>query len=321
MEPDDKKKVIGEYTGKFFTLLELEGNEKVVEWCMKAGLISPKYTCPKCGENMKLKKKKGSFDGLEWRCRIEKEIGGSIRHDICRSLRNGSFFSHSHLSLCDILRITRYWFGRCFHQFVMNEVRIQNHTVVDWFTFFREICMIDVIDKSTRIGGDGVIVELAEFEFGNMKYGKGKPANACWVFGGVERGSSKCFFRTVEVANKESLLSVVKEWILPGSTIISACWRVYDCISSDAFIDLSIIHGLIYKDIEVGGRTSSINTVWSKINRYLKANTNHVEGHFDSYLAEYMWRKMHNHSMNDKTFKEFLDAVSTIYAASGEDGH
>lgn len=47
-----------------------------------------------------------------------------------------------------------------------------------------------------------------------------------WIFGGVERESGKCFLIPVEFRDKETLLTIIKQWILPGTTIISDCWKV-----------------------------------------------------------------------------------------------
>ncbi|GFW71707.1 mitotic-spindle organizing protein 2A [Trichonephila clavipes] len=83
---------------------------------------------------------------------------------------------------------------------------------------------VAVLKESEPLGGEEKIVEIDESMFGKMKYGKGKPVNGQWVFGGVERNSNKCFFRVVPNTTKEELLSVIKEWVVPGSVIISDCW-------------------------------------------------------------------------------------------------
>ncbi|GFW99428.1 DDE_Tnp_IS1595 domain-containing protein [Trichonephila clavipes] len=87
----------------------------------------------------------------------------------------------------------------------------------------KEVCVVAVLNEREQLGGEGKIVEIDESLFGKMKYGKGKPVNGQWVFGGVERNSNKCFFRVVPNQTKEELLSVIKEWVVPGSVIISDC--------------------------------------------------------------------------------------------------
>ncbi|GFT34768.1 uncharacterized protein TNCV_618101 [Trichonephila clavipes] len=74
----------------------------------------------------------------------------------------------------------------------------------------KEVCMAAILKESEPLGGEGKIVEIEESMFGKMKYGKGKPVNGQWVFGGVERNSNKCFFRVVPNRTKEELLSVIK---------------------------------------------------------------------------------------------------------------
>ena len=62
------------------------------------------------------------------------------------------------------------------------------------------------------------------------KYFRGKRVEGQWVFGGVERDSHKCFLEPVEDRTAETLIQLIKDWILPGTTIISDCWKSYNRI-------------------------------------------------------------------------------------------
>ncbi|EFX65021.1 hypothetical protein DAPPUDRAFT_265349 [Daphnia pulex] len=85
-------------------------------------------------------------------------------------------------------------------------------TVIDWASFCREVAEDIMIHSSELIGGPG-------------KYNRGKRVDGVWVFGGVER-------LTVHNRSASTLLAVIKEWIKPGTTIISDCWKAYDNIKS-----------------------------------------------------------------------------------------
>ena len=76
------------------------------------------------------------------------------------------------------------------------------------------------------VGGVNKIVEIDESKFGKRKYHRGHRVEGQWVFGGVERDSGRCFLIPVEKRDKETLLNIIKEWIAPGTTIISDCWKV-----------------------------------------------------------------------------------------------
>ncbi|GFT02996.1 putative transposase-like protein [Trichonephila clavipes] len=116
--------------------------------------------------------------------------------------------------------------------------------------------MVACVNESVKLGGEGKIVEIDENLFGKMKYGKGKRVKGNWVFGGVQRDSEKCFFRVVPNRTKVELLSVIPEWILPGTTIISDCWRVYKCLSDEGYRHLTVNHSLTFKDPETSAHTN-----------------------------------------------------------------
>ncbi|GFW78943.1 mitotic-spindle organizing protein 2A [Trichonephila clavipes] len=121
-------------TISFFAVLEERGQRNLLEWCMRENLISSRYECPKCGKNMVMRERKGTIDGYEWRCRTK---GGENPHDVCKSIRKGTWFSKSHLSVCDILILTRHFFGKSMNEFAVKDVRVNKNTVVDWYMFCR----------------------------------------------------------------------------------------------------------------------------------------------------------------------------------------
>ncbi|GFT36711.1 DDE_Tnp_IS1595 domain-containing protein [Trichonephila clavipes] len=114
---------------------------------------------------------------------------------------------------------------------------------------------------------------------------------------------------------KVELLSVIREWILPGITIISDCWRAYKCLSDEGYRHLS----LTFKDPETGAHTNAIEGTWSAIKRSLKDHTAHMEGQFDSYLAEYMGRRSNEHKMIDANFRDYLKAIARVYPPQESD--
>ncbi|GFT30872.1 DDE_Tnp_IS1595 domain-containing protein [Trichonephila clavipes] len=150
-----------------------------------------------------------------------------------------------------------------------------------------------------------------------MKYGKGRRVNGKWVFGGVQRESNKCFFRVVESRTKEELLKVIHEWILPGTTIISDCWKAYDCLSDEGYVHLRVNHSLTFVDPDTGAHTNSIEGTWSAIKKGL--HKAHVKGQFDSYLAEYMWRRSNGHELVDENFHKFLASIARVYPPTDHD--
>ncbi|KAK9731651.1 hypothetical protein QE152_g13471 [Popillia japonica] len=128
----------------------------------------------------------------------------------------------------------------------------------------KEVCEQSLIDNPTIIGGlnedlTAKVVEIDESKFFHRKYHRGQWREGHWVFGGIERGSGKCFL--VEVADRaaETLLTEIRRFllefrieaftdiilvfeiclfgfprfILPGTIIMSDAWRAYNGSSRD----------------------------------------------------------------------------------------
>ncbi|GFY21732.1 DDE_3 domain-containing protein [Trichonephila clavipes] len=87
----------------------------------------------------------------------------------------------------------------------------------------------------------------------------------------------------------------------------------------EGYQHLRVNHSLTFKDPETGAHTNSIEGTWSAIKRTLRNHAAHVEGEFDHYLAEYMWRRRRGYSLDDDVFREFLRAITTLYPPMEKD--
>ena len=45
------------------------------------------------------------------------------------------------------------------------------------------------------------------------------------MFGGIERESKNCLLTSVPDRSAETLIAKIKEHVLPGTNIISVCWK------------------------------------------------------------------------------------------------
>ncbi|XP_017466934.1 PREDICTED: uncharacterized protein LOC108359533 [Rhagoletis zephyria] len=118
-----------------------------------------------------------------------------------------------------------------------------------------------MVVKGRKIGGVGSIVEIDESKFGRRKYHRGHAVEGQWVFGGVERGTNKCFLVPVEKRDKETLLAVIKNWILPNTTIVSDFWKAYDCLSDEGYVHFKVN----FKDPETQQHTNTIEGLWRHV--------------------------------------------------------
>ena len=99
------------------------------------------------------------------------------------------------------------------------------------------------LDKNYEgIGGvdencESITVEFDESLFFHRKYHRGRYTEGHWVFGGIERGSKKCFVLEVSDRKATTLEACIKQNILPGIHIISDGWAAYGNIEN---IDMGV---------------------------------------------------------------------------------
>ncbi|GBN20309.1 hypothetical protein AVEN_181794-1 [Araneus ventricosus] len=180
----------GLYDLSFLYGLKNEPKRDVINFCMKMDLIAKEYICPACDEKMELIECVTPEDGFIWCCRKY----GLNAHHIKRSVRKGSWFECSNLSMPEVLFFTYLWVKKTSNGWIVDELNVSEPIVVDWKSFRREVCVNMIIRGSKKLGGVGQVVEIDEIKFGKKKYIKGKRVEGKWVFGGIERGSKESFF-------------------------------------------------------------------------------------------------------------------------------
>ena len=102
-------------------------------------------------------------------------------------------------------------------------LNISECSVRRWSLTFREIVFDYFLSNPEPIKGMGSIVEIDESKFGQRKYHRGHHVEGQWVFSGIDRQTGKVFLVPVKTRDQETLILLIKTWILLRSTIISDC--------------------------------------------------------------------------------------------------
>ncbi|KAJ4427107.1 hypothetical protein ANN_24722 [Periplaneta americana] len=126
-----------------------------------------------------------------------------------------------------------------------------------------EVC-VEVLSRQpqTQIGGPGHTVEIDESKFGKRKYNQGKRVEGQWVFGGIDCDTKECFLATVEDRTQDTLLGVLNENVLLGTTIYSDCWKAYKSLSDEGYIHMTVNQLETFKDPETGAHTNIVESMW-----------------------------------------------------------
>jgi len=230
-----------------------------------------------------------------------------------RSMFTGTWFARSHLSISKVCQLNCLWLNLPYpRQFIIKtEIGVSVPTVVDWSSFCREVCIFWLEKESVVLGGPGVVVEIDEAKLGKRKYNRGRWIDGQWVFGGFERGSKNCFLVPVPSRGSDVLLDIIKQWIRPGTTIVSDCWKAYDCLSSEGFVHESVNHSTNFIDPQSGAHTQNIERTWREVRGGIP-RFGRSQKHMVGYLAEFLFKR--KYSNYPERVHAFFTAVGQLYS-------
>ncbi|XP_033646441.1 uncharacterized protein LOC117305688 [Asterias rubens] len=288
--------------------------DAAIEFCKERELIADAPDCQYCLHPLTWSVKTGHADGYSWRCTHR----GCLKRSRNCSIRHGSWFSDSKVSLKKIIELTYYWAARATTSVAIKETSVYEgestsyKTVVDWFTFCREVCLRVVEEKCSKgIGGPGMTVEIDENKLGRRKYSRGRLVQGEWVLGGICRETKETFLIEVPKRDSETLISLLKEYVAPGSTVVSDCWKADDCLGQENVAHLKVSHSLKFVDPTTGAQTKNIACQWGQIKRSLPStHANSSTDGFGFRLAEYMWRQQ---NVSVDHFEQILSDILLLY--------
>ncbi|XP_018497355.1 uncharacterized protein LOC108865135 [Galendromus occidentalis] len=179
--------------------------------------------------------------------------------------------------------------GRTARKHVEEELGIASKAIGSWNSALRDI-VVEELSNRAPIGGVGLTVEIDETLFSKRKYQRGRILPAQWVFGGICRETREAFMMTVPDRTAPTLKAAMQRHVLPGTRVISDCWKAYFRLADWGFEHQTVNHSKNFVDPITGAHTQSIERQWRSVkdkNRHRHGTHRHT---VDSYLAEHLWR-------------------------------
>jgi len=179
---------------------------------------------------------------------------------------------------------------------------VTNQTATTWLAHYKQVIEYDLTTSETlKIGGPGWEVQVDESKFGKVQCTAGgpigHPVKGVWVLGGVEsknpageivRGGNM-FLVQVEKRDAETLCREIQNYVHPGTTIISDCWRGY---SDENLRKIGMMHDTVNHSVcfvnEYGTHTNTIEGNWAGLKLKIHRR-NRKEKLIDAELVHQMW--------------------------------
>ncbi len=132
-----------------------------------------------------------------------------------------------------ILQIIHFWsigIGIIRTKELLNHLdsKLNEHIIIKVHKLLRNVAAWAYKKENVQLGGQGMIVEIDETLMFKVKYNRGNALKRkqVWVFGLVEKegkngARKKCYMEIVKNHKAETLLRIIYDRVLPGTTIVS----------------------------------------------------------------------------------------------------
>ena len=174
------------------------------------------------------------------------------------------------------------------------------------------------MQRPIRLGGPGIIVEIDESVFVKAKYNIGHALNIRqrWVFGLYDTQTKQGYLTFVNARDKDTLLPIIQQVVVPESIIHSDEWASYNAILSlshpQSYIHFTVNHIRNFVDPITGVHTNRVESMWSRVKRKFKIMNGTSTELIPSYLDEFMWRERYG-SITSTAYDNLLDDIAAIY--------
>ena len=262
-----------------------------LDFLVNSGIISKPSTCIRCFGPVSEK------SSVHLKCTIKYQ-------KINCSFGNTSFAA-SKLKVTQVMELFFLFTHDAPSKFVLDTKRFSSATVSKWFKVYMDILTNDYSYLETKIGGEGIIVECDESKFGKRKYHRGHRVEGVWVFGLVERTlERRLVVKVVEKRDAATLLPIIRGCVLPGSTVLTDCWRAYNGIESELGLEHGTVnHSVNYVDPLTLNHTNTIEGTWNGLKMKVPARKR-TKKLIVSELIRFSW----NRKNKVRKWEAFLEA-------------
>ena len=112
--------------------------------------------------------------------------------------------------------------------------------------------------------------------------------------GGICRETGQVFMRIVKDRKRETLQKIIKEYVLPGTVILTDCWAAYNDLKHIEHLDYchnTVNHSDTYVDPVTGAHTNTIEGTWAHCKRHVP-KLGLKSSFLDGYLCRFIRFKL-----------------------------
>ncbi|KFD57715.1 hypothetical protein M514_01385 [Trichuris suis] len=247
-------------------------------------LLKPFMDCEACHSSMNWTKHCRGKDGFAWRC----QTTNCPRYKATASIRTGSFFAHSNISLKKWMHVIYLWCERVAQKDAAERADVSENTIIHCYSLLRNVCELYFDSNPVRLGGFGITLAVGESCFSHRVRASHKPL---FVFGIVDTSTtpSTGYMEIVQARNATTFLSTIQRVVRPGSIIQADDWEAYSSVQQLGYAHRATNSSLNFVEPKGGMHQQAMESYWSRHKSYIKKMRGCKRDLLSSYLKEFMW--------------------------------
>jgi len=188
------------------------------------------------------------------------------------------------------------------------------HTKVDYFQFFRDICSYQLQETPGlfQFGGPGH-VQIDESVITKWKYNRGRMVKEVWIVGIYDTLMKRGVVEYVEFRDAETLTELVRKYVAPGTTVFTDQWRGYCRLRAAGYDHQTVNHSQNFVDPTTGVCTNAVEAYWGRLKRWLRRHGVQASALLPSHIDEFMWRDIYANGSIQETFSNFINHIRKKY--------
>ncbi|KFD45571.1 hypothetical protein M513_13549 [Trichuris suis] len=263
--------------------IRFNDEDTAIRFLQEKGILHQQRLCTR-GHATKLTVE-GNGKAPRWKCRK-----AQCRIEV--SLRTGTWFHGQMLDFRTAILLIYSWSNDyCSTKFCSKELGPSANCSVSWKRLLREVATESLLSNRLVIGGPNRTVEVDETLYSKSKSHRGRLYPEQWVFGGVCRETGESFLVPVANRSSQTLIPLIRQYIRPGTTVMTDCWAGYRSLSREDYTHLSVNHSINFVHPMTGAHTQTVESQWAQVKRLNKLRCDTRRSELDSYLCEFMWRR------------------------------
>jgi hypothetical protein len=253
-----------------------------IQFALDNGILYPRPQCRNC--------RRQTHEERFWVC-------NNIACKGKQSIFKDSVFGNRRILCCEIMLMARLWISKNSVDSIQDLTGHSKGTVVGYVQQFRKLVTDAIRETQQPIGGNDIVVEVDETKLGKRKFHRGHYVEGVWIVGGVERTPERRMFaERVADRSAETLLEVLRRNILPGSRIISDCWRGYLGIDESLGVEHQTVnHRRHFVDPVTHAHTNTMEGTWHGLKLGIRERSRH-EGQVENQIGEFIWRRQNKNN-------------------------